>query len=506
MKTLLCSLAILCGLFSVSVATGTPAAIDYQGFLRNTETGMPLNGPHDLVFRLYGSITGPDSLWSETHPGVTLDQGVFSVQLGSVHAFSLPMFEQGALFLEVNVDAQIMTPRTQLVSVPYALFAQVAQQAAQADSAGFAAHAAYADSSGDSGAGSDAYWAQSGDDLHNTNAGKVGIGTSTPASRLNYRSMTGDHDDNSLLYQSINPSIRLDAYAAGNHSSEIRFLKAGQRRWSFVNDIFGNDRQTIGFYDWQRQTHPFMIDENGRVGIGLTNPGNQLQVAGTIQGSQLVTDRMVLGNGGTGAVLSPDNLTFDGSYGYAVGDQFVQFNAGYNPDLGGQGLLGRITGWRTDSDYDRAWGRLKFTLRSGAGSADVVQIDPTGVLIQGSLCVTGQKNRIVETPFGPTKLNAVESAEAWFTKSGEGHLTDGRARVTLSDHFRSTVTISPDRPLQVDVTFYGPHGNSYVERDLSGFTVIDPSGSNAEFSWRASGRQKGYEDWDLKTDADQAER
>ena len=56
------------------------------------------------------------------------------------------------------------------------------------------------------------------------------------------------------------------------------------------------------------------------------------------------------------------------------------------------------------------------------------------------------------------------------------------------------MTVDDGHQLIVNVTFYGPHGDGwYIQRDQNGFTVIDPSGSNAEFSWQVTARQKDYE-------------
>jgi hypothetical protein len=105
------------------------------------------------------------------------------------------------------------------------------------------------------------------------------------------------------------------------------------------------------------------------------------------------------------------------------------------------------------------------------------------------------KCRVVDTDGGQVRMNAVESAHALFMDDEpSARLTNGGCHVNLSPTFMKTVTVSGRYPLTVNVTFYGPHGGEwYVERDAIGFTVIDPSGSNAEFSWEVKARQKGYE-------------
>jgi hypothetical protein len=148
-----------------------------------------------------------------------------------------------------------------------------------------------------------------------------------------------------------------------------------------------------------------------------------------------------------------------------------------------------------------------------AGLGGLLDIGPTitsyrDMTVNGSLTVTGTKCRLVTTEFGQLKMNAIESAHALFMDDEpSARLLNGRCRVNLSPKFMATVTVSGMYPLAVDVTFYGRHGGEwYVERDSTGFTVIDPSGSNAEFSWQVIARQRGYEDTyldpvDIKTAA-----
>jgi hypothetical protein len=286
MKTLLCSLAILCGLFSGSVVAAAPAVIDYQGFLRNAQ-GYPLNGPQDFVFILYGSLAGPDSVWSETHSAVNVDQGVFSVQLGGPKPFSPSIFQRPALFLEIRVGAQIMSPRTQLVSVPYALFTQVAQQAARADTAAFATRAAYADSAGKmAGGADDAHWAGHGNDIYNTNTGNVGIGTD-------------------------NPQIKIDV-----ENGDVGVHKAGMAAL-FAADQYGGNLWSNNGYD---RSHPgdgwyrTMTWKDGNVGVGTTNPGERLDVGGNIKasGALYAASGMAGFYDGTNLVLKGSNHNYGG--------------------------------------------------------------------------------------------------------------------------------------------------------------------------------------------------
>jgi len=103
-----------------------PSLMNYQGVLSDPTTGDPVpDGDYDIRFALYGVASGGTALWTETQT-VTVETGLFNVLLGSVNPLSPDDFT-GATYLGVKVGADAeMTPRQQVVSVPYAIHAQQA--------------------------------------------------------------------------------------------------------------------------------------------------------------------------------------------------------------------------------------------------------------------------------------------------------------------------------------------------------------------------------------------
>ncbi|MEK6537477.1 MAG: hypothetical protein AABZ63_08325, partial [Actinomycetota bacterium] len=96
--------------------------LHYQGRLVNT-AGNPLTGPYSVLFSIYDAPSGPTLIWSETQ-SVTPDNGIFAASLGSVTPLPDSVFSSDSRYLEVKVGADNpMTPRTQLLSVPYAITA-----------------------------------------------------------------------------------------------------------------------------------------------------------------------------------------------------------------------------------------------------------------------------------------------------------------------------------------------------------------------------------------------
>jgi hypothetical protein len=99
-----------------------PQTLVHQGRLFDA-AGGPLTGRQSITYRIYDASSGGMLLWSETHM-VTLDEGFFSVQLGSMTPFGASVFTGASRFLAVAVGSDPeMTPREPVGSVPYALLA-----------------------------------------------------------------------------------------------------------------------------------------------------------------------------------------------------------------------------------------------------------------------------------------------------------------------------------------------------------------------------------------------
>jgi hypothetical protein len=94
---------------------------------RIDEGGGPTAGGKDLDFAIY-TASGA-LLWSESHPGVIVQNGRADVLLGSVIPLGNVFDTTELLKLEVTVDGYVMSPRMDITSVPYAQRAAVAYDA-----------------------------------------------------------------------------------------------------------------------------------------------------------------------------------------------------------------------------------------------------------------------------------------------------------------------------------------------------------------------------------------
>jgi hypothetical protein len=104
---------------ALALAAGYPTSISYQGTMVD-KAGVPVTGGKSIKFSLYSTTSGATPLWSETQ-AVTVTNGQFSAQLGSVSQLDAAKF-RGKTYLGLTIgNDPEMSPRQQMVSVPYAM-------------------------------------------------------------------------------------------------------------------------------------------------------------------------------------------------------------------------------------------------------------------------------------------------------------------------------------------------------------------------------------------------
>jgi hypothetical protein len=100
----------------VTIAGTVAEKISYQGRLTDA-AGNPLDGTYTMRFRLYDAETGGTMLWDSGDQSVSVDEGLFNVKLDIDHSD----FNGQGLWIEVQVGNETLSPRQEILPVPYAL-------------------------------------------------------------------------------------------------------------------------------------------------------------------------------------------------------------------------------------------------------------------------------------------------------------------------------------------------------------------------------------------------
>ncbi len=116
-------------LLTPSLLLALPNEITQEGFLMDAD-GRPLEGAHDIRVRLYAVAQAGEVLFDETHLGVQLTSGYYSIAIGSLSEIDPSHFERPALYLGFSIDNEPeFSPRTAFNKMPAAFIADVATNA-----------------------------------------------------------------------------------------------------------------------------------------------------------------------------------------------------------------------------------------------------------------------------------------------------------------------------------------------------------------------------------------
>ena len=139
------------------------------------------------------------------------------------------------------------------------------------------------------------------DRLYISNAGNVGIGTTSPNNLLHVLS-SGDLD------------VEFETTATGANYAGL-MLTSPEGSWGIYTPSTGHPSLAgdFGIYDWGTTTYRFVIMDNGNVGIGTTSPTAKLDVAGDASTSGSLVFRGT--SPATIDVLNGDDLRFQTSVG-----------------------------------------------------------------------------------------------------------------------------------------------------------------------------------------------
>jgi Chaperone of endosialidase len=265
--------------------------------------GRPVAAVEQVTFAVYAEETGGTPLWQETQSVAIEANGQYSVLLGATRTEGLPVeiFASGeAHWLAVRVEraAERDQPRVRLASVPYAL------RASDADTLGGKPASAYvlvppSDSSSANAAtstssssdvvltGTPNFLAKyvSSTDIANSTVyevgGSVGINTPTPFDTLHVRFNNTTGAFTGIAVQNLgNTAASYSGMLFYDHIGQLGLFQGfsnGTREYR-INNIANAGSINFMINSISR----FMINNNGRVGIGTLEPFSALDVAGDV--------------------------------------------------------------------------------------------------------------------------------------------------------------------------------------------------------------------------------
>lgn len=321
----------------------SPKLFNYQGIARDGQ-GQPLSGKTlSLQIGILPTADAVQTEYEEVHTVTTNDFGLYTLQIGAGKKVSGELgnvkWESGNKYIRVAIDPNggqqfAVVGVNQLLSVPYALYADKA-----GETSGAADHGktrAGAVSTAAAGTGTTNYITKftAANTIYNSqifdNGTNIGIGTITPSSKLHLYNSIGNIEH--IRMQNTNGSgygkFMMFNDVAGNYAT---FTKYGSlypggypgvaSQFPYANMLaFGNN---LG---------PFLLANNGNVGIGIVTGGttklyfNAQQNTGYlgIGGSALPAANVHFNNNTTGDTLRITNATT----GHTAGDGLEIRNSG----------------------------------------------------------------------------------------------------------------------------------------------------------------------------------
>lgn len=293
---------------AVTAAAAVPPMINYQGRVTDA-AGQPISATTSMTFTIYSDADGLSPVWSETQASVVVNDGLFTVLLGSVTPLGAGILNGDQRWLGVQVGAEPAT--TQLIPIVSVAYSY---RALWCDSAQHAPAAANG-------------WVDDGNIVRLATAtDSVGIGTTSPYTKFQVGLGPSTHliaqIEGLTAIRTNGPgqptTLRL-ANLNGTANSGVSFdldglnssamQKEAARISGYLTDQTPLHEKTAltfatGDYADDGLAERVRIDADGNVGFGTTSPTEKLDADGTAR------LRGINGGSGTEVVVDENGVLF----------------------------------------------------------------------------------------------------------------------------------------------------------------------------------------------------
>ena len=257
---------------AISFAQAPPEGINYQAVARDNSGRTLSSAVLKIQFTIRDVISSGAIIFQETHVDTTNLYGLFSLVIGngtqvSANSFSTITWETGNKYLEVEVDTlggtnYISMGTTQMMSVPYALYAK---KSGTPGITGVTGSAGVTGSTGETGStgttgdtGATGSTGATGDTGSTGSTGDIGITGFTGA--------TGSTGSTG---------------ATGNDGALNAWSLTGNAGTNGNNNFIGST-DNVSFRFRTNNTESMIIDSIGRVGIGSLTPKYKMHIKGAV--------------------------------------------------------------------------------------------------------------------------------------------------------------------------------------------------------------------------------
>jgi hypothetical protein len=315
----ICVLAALCLVSAYAASAEIPKKISYQGKLTDLDTGEPLTGPQSMTFRLYDDASAGSQLWSESQTVTADDAGVFSAILGRDTPIDVAF--DGPAWLEVMVGGEVLSPRREIASVPFAFRAADADQAAESDRA--------ADSDSLGGYAAADFVREGQTSVITSEMIADGTGSDLDADLVDglnadaFADSGHTHDDRYYTQDSLSTPGTLNAPSNPVDWTKLKGVPEGFEDGIDNEGGGAGDGHSLDAADGN-PVDVVYVDDDGAVGIGTTMPASKLDVKGEIDCDSLYK------------IDGRRALAIYGDHNVAVGE---------DADLSGEGWDGTFVGY-----------------------------------------------------------------------------------------------------------------------------------------------------------------